>query len=624
MKYRKEIDGLRAIAVVPVIWFHSGFLGLPGGYLGVDVFFVISGFLITTILMQELGSGTFSFANFYERRARRILPALFLMLGATIPLAWVLLDPETYADYSKSLASVVVFASNIHFWETAGYFGLDAVQQPLLHTWSLAVEEQFYIVLPLLLVVVHKWKVARQLLFFAVLACLSLMISEWGWRNKPEVNFFFTFSRFWELIAGSLAAIIVLKFRPKGWGVLAGIGLLSILGAMVLFDETTPVPSLYTVIPVAGSVLVLIFAQSGTLVAGFLSLRMMVGIGLMSYSAYLWHHPLFAFARLANPSYPEDPHYLVMAALIVATFVLAALSLRYVEAPFRKSGTQGILKRPTLVLLFTSTGAAFLVFGLIGNQKDGFPRRYYSPSQLAFLETHGVVHRPKYVTRDCILQAGDSGSLAECFETPRRVLLWGDSHAGALSTGLGQVTSLNVVASGGCLPTLSYVDRNRPKCEKISGQILRIVAEAAPEVIFLHADWYRYNTMELSGLDETLNQLKMAATHADIYVVGGTPQWFPSLPERLLDTEGTLGPDHMLLPFSIEAISDRDTFIKRIAEKHDIQFLSLLDKLCDERGCRGTVPDPELGFRPLMYDGAHLSEHGSRFVAAQVLWPMIE
>ena len=336
MNYRREIAGLRAIAVLPVIWFHSGFSGVPGGFLGVDVFFVISGFLITSILLREIDDGSFSMIGFYERRARRILPALFLVVLATIPFAWVWMYPSTFADYARSIAAIVLFISNVHFWETAGYFGVEAIQKPLLHTWSLAVEEQYYLIFPWLLILLRRggWRV--QVIALSVLAVLSLLLSEWGWRNEPEVNFYFTFSRFWELLAGSIAAVLAFYHPLQKNGLLGLTGLLLILGSMLGFSEATPVPSVYVLIPVIGSVLVLLYAQADTLVARFLSLRLMVGIGLVSYSAYLWHHPLFSFAHIANPN---GQHPALMVFLMVLTFALATLSWRYVEQPFRRKKT---------------------------------------------------------------------------------------------------------------------------------------------------------------------------------------------------------------------------------------------------------------------------------------------
>ncbi|MEX1233357.1 MAG: acyltransferase, partial [Roseovarius sp.] len=204
MRYRPEIDGLRAVAVVPVILFHAGFSAFEGGYVGVDVFFVISGYLITTILISEREAGTYSLLDFYERRARRILPALFLVLLVTIPFAWRWLAPDPFEDYARSQAFAALFLSNIHFLEKSSYYDIGSALRPLLHTWSLAVEEQFYLLFPLVLLPLGAFARGKFMVAFLILSALSLAVAEWGWRSYPDENFYFTFSRLWELLAGSI------------------------------------------------------------------------------------------------------------------------------------------------------------------------------------------------------------------------------------------------------------------------------------------------------------------------------------------------------------------------------------------------------------------------------------
>lgn len=244
MKYRREIDGLRAIAVVPVIFFHAGMTAFSGGYVGVDVFFVISGYLITTILIDARERGNYSIWRFYERRARRILPALFVVMGACVPVAWLYMPPYLFEDFARSMAFAALFASNVHFWEHAGYFALEAELQPLLHTWSLAVEEQYYLLFPLLLMTLGRFGRWRFALVFGVIAALSLGLSEWGWRNYPDENFFFTFSRFWELLAGSLCAVWLYQREMRANNLLSALGLGLIVYAIVTFDALVPFPSL--------------------------------------------------------------------------------------------------------------------------------------------------------------------------------------------------------------------------------------------------------------------------------------------------------------------------------------------------------------------------------------------
>ena len=232
MRYRKEIDGLRAVAVMPVILFHAGFTVFAGGYVGVDIFFVISGYLITTIIVTELEQGQFSILRFYERRARRILPALFFVMLCSVPFAWMWMLSSALKDFAQSMVATVLFISNIHFWQQAGYFAPNVELMPLMHTWSLAIEEQYYLLFPLFLIALHKRTSFVLISTLTVLFVASLLLSEWGWRNKPEVNFYFTFSRFWELLAGSICAVLPYKKARKQQNALSAIGLLLIVFAI--------------------------------------------------------------------------------------------------------------------------------------------------------------------------------------------------------------------------------------------------------------------------------------------------------------------------------------------------------------------------------------------------------
>lgn len=372
MKYRPEVDGLRALAVVPVIFFHAGFAPFAGGFVGVDVFFVISGYLITSILLREAETDSFSLIRFYERRARRILPALVLVVLACIPVAWMTMEPVEMKDFAQSIVAVSVFLSNVFFWLESGYFAAASELKPLLHTWSLAVEEQFYILFPLLLVLVYSLARGALVPIMVLLALASLALAEWGWRNAASANFFLAPSRAWELLAGALCAV-ALRREIAGNSWLSGLGIAMIVASIMLFDEQTPFPSLYTLLPVLGTVLIIVFADQASLTGRLLSLRVFVGLGLVSYSAYLWHQPLFAFARLILERAPPVPLYW---ALIVATFALAYLSWRYVEAPFRASSGPRAMSQRTIFSSAAAVSVALFAFGLWGQMSDGWRDAY--------------------------------------------------------------------------------------------------------------------------------------------------------------------------------------------------------------------------------------------------------
>jgi peptidoglycan/LPS O-acetylase OafA/YrhL len=360
MIYRKEIDGLRAIAVIPVILYHGGFEWVSGGFIGVDIFFVISGYLITSIILKEKEAGIFTIANFYERRIRRILPALFFVILVCLPFAWFWLLPNELKDFGKSIVAVTVFASNILFWRDNDYFSADAEFIPLLHTWSLAVEEQFYVIFPLIIILF--WALGKRWLIgiIAITGLLSLGLTEWGWRHFADANFYLIPTRAWELMIGALTGFYLYHNKqPNGTisQIASIIGFALIIAAIFTFNRGIPFPSLYALIPTAGTALIIIFTTPNTIIHRILSLRVLVGIGLISYSAYLWHQPLFVFARIRSM---EEPGMLLMGVLSMAALVMALLSWHFVERPFRNK------QRFTRKQIFTGAIIASLLFIAVG------------------------------------------------------------------------------------------------------------------------------------------------------------------------------------------------------------------------------------------------------------------
>ncbi len=368
-KYRADIDGLRAVAVLPVIAFHAGFPGFSGGFVGVDVFFVISGYLITGILAGDLAEGRYSIARFYERRARRILPALFVMMAVSAVVAHLLLMPPAFKDFSASVFAVALFLSNMLFISEVDYFGPSADEVPLLHTWSLAVEEQFYILFPLILWALWKLGRGRALAWgVAAITLASLVFSEWAWRHDPAASFYFLPSRAWELGAGALCALIPARPGKAAREVLGLAGLAAIVVAVVMLDRSYPFPSLWALLPVGGAVAVIL--AEGSLAGRLLSWRPMVAVGLISYSAYLWHNPVFVFARAAGD---REPGMLGMLGLSVLSLVLAWLSWRFIEQPFRTGGVRKALLARRWQVFAASLGgiAAFVLVALWGWTSEG-------------------------------------------------------------------------------------------------------------------------------------------------------------------------------------------------------------------------------------------------------------
>lgn len=427
-RYRPEVDGLRALAVVPVILFHAGFSWFEGGYVGVDIFFVVSGYLITSIIAEEHGSGTFSVVNFYERRARRILPALFLVMGVSAVVAWLLMLPEQLRSFGLSFSAVTVFASNVLFWLTSGYFDLAAEEKPLLHTWSLGVEEQYYIVFPLLLTVLWRWGNRTLLVVLTLLTLLSFVVCQWWSLTRPTANFFLAPPRAWELLLGSVLALLSLR-QPLYehcsraiCEVLSALGLLLVCVAIFTFDSKTPFPSAFALLPTVGTLLILAFAGPGTAIHRSLSLPWVVGIGLISYSAYLWHQPLFAFWRIVSP---VAPPMWTFGALGMLALALAWLSWRWVERPIRDRARWS---RTQIFSCAAIVSAACFILGVLMYVHDGFPDRW-SVAEQQFLSPAKTAIRecPRHDDYLNVCVLGASG-------IEPTILMIGDSHADAIAT----------------------------------------------------------------------------------------------------------------------------------------------------------------------------------------------
>lgn len=476
--YRPEIDGLRAVAVLPVLLFHGGFEMFGGGFIGVDVFFVISGYLITTILLQAMRADNFSFLHFYERRARRILPALTVVLLVAIPLSWMTLTPLQFKNFAQGLGATSLFSANILFWLESGYFEEEAEANPLLHMWSLAVEEQFYLFFPVVLLVlmrfVKRGRNSSLLLMggFAVLAAASYGWMEWILRRDPSANFYLTPSRVWELIVGAFCAVILLDHKPKPNSILSAVGLAGIVWSILAFDETTAFPSAVTLIPVLGSALIVVFADPETATGRLLSLRPIVAIGLISYSTYLWHQPLFVFARLGRENRTTEWEVI---GLIALSLLLGYLSWRFIEQPFRKPTSAFLQRRSGIFALAGLSIIGVLGLGGIGHITEGMPQRFsLTPLQEQYIASANTRSPAKF---EC--QAPPGGAGARSYEdacvfgseaTEPEVVIFGDSHAVELAWELGEEfeendASLRMLAFAGCGP-FDDVGRSGPPREK--------------------------------------------------------------------------------------------------------------------------------------------------------------
>lgn len=430
MFYRPEIDGLRTVAVMPVILYHAGFSWFSGGFIGVDIFFVISGYLITFLLLREIHqTNAISIANFYERRIRRILPALIIVSCASTAAAFFWLPPTLLENYGKALISTFLFVSNIYFWKNTGYFDVAAEHNPLLHTWSLAVEEQFYIFFPLLLIFLFRYARSSITLAISICALISFALAEYFVHKSQSAVFYLIIFRAWELLTGALCAIYLMRSNTRNnrsaisTELLSFLGFVFILTSIFFLDHTIPFPGLAALPSVLGTALVICFSAN-TIIGKLLSTKILVGIGLISYSLYLWHQPVFAFARMRCQCELNPETYY---ALICLCIVLAYLSWKYVEAPFR---VKAALSRAKVYSICASLTAILAGFSLVVLASDGMRFRFNETVLAAAEVTRDPIHESCKNKRE--LSTGvdicDFGDLS----AENTIVLLGDSHAGML------------------------------------------------------------------------------------------------------------------------------------------------------------------------------------------------
>ena len=432
--YRPEIDGLRAIAVISVIFYHANVVIFDeklfkGGFIGVDIFFVISGYLITSLILRELNTTqSFSFINFYQRRVRRILLPLFFVMLLCFPVAWVHLDPGNFIDFSKSILYSIGFSSNFYFWDMGQqYAAANSLLKPFLHTWSLSIEEQYYIIFPIFLFIIFRYLRNYLLLFLIVSFIFSILLADWGSKNYPSATFYFLHSRAWELIAGSFLAFSEIYQHYKKNNLitqnsLSFIGFFIILFSIIFGKTHFPHPSFYTLAPVLGVCLVILFSNKNTFIAKILSTKFFVGTGLISYSLYLWHYPIFAFARINE----LDPgNILNFLTLIIPIIILSILTYFFIEKPSRNRETKFKIILSSIFFLLI----IIITLNLLVINKDGFKKRMppllqginfnTPPWKLLKNDNNEICHNKK---NGCVFNPSSK----------KKVFMIGDSHSAAL------------------------------------------------------------------------------------------------------------------------------------------------------------------------------------------------
>lgn len=534
MKYRADIDGLRALAIIPVVLFHAGSGLFSGGFVGVDVFFVISGYLITSILVRDLGEGRFSLSCFYEKRARRILPAYIFMMLIVSMCGYHLFLASELKNLAESMLSSLGFISNIFFWRNSGYFSIQAESSPFLHTWSLSVEEQFYIFFPLGLMFLYKYfnkKTIYIVLIFTLF--ISLMISIVGMERSVQAMFYLLPSRAWELLVGAVLALgVVPVVRSKALNELLSIaGFLMIIIAIFLYSKNTLFPGAAALLPVIGAALIIHAGALGNLtyIGKMLSLKYFVFIGGISYSLYLWHWPIFVFIKNLHG---DVIRWDMMILGIVLSLIIAWLSTIMIEKPFIKKRILS-QKKPLLLASFTSIIVSMTIcLFLIVN--DGFPGRF----EEHVLEAESSLSDFSQRRNNCHAGRGNPIPYADkCIfgsDVKPSYAFWGDSHAVELSDSVGQYASMIGISGlhisySSCPPSQGYSSAVRPMCEKHNTEVLEgLISDVGIKTVFMIARYSSYTRTNKSkeamfkGFEETIRKLKKSGK--DVVIIYPIPK----------------------------------------------------------------------------------------------------
>ncbi len=618
MIYRKEIDGLRALAVIPVMLFHAGFKIFEGGFIGVDIFFVISGYLITYIIIDQLSKNKFSLKNFYERRAKRILPALFLVMVACFPFAFFLMKPYQIIDFSESVLSTSFFGSNFLFFFESGYFDGPSELKPLLHTWSLAVEEQFYLFFPLFLILFWRIGIKFIVISLFLVFLLSFSLSEFFSYYRPSFNFFMLPTRGWELLVGSFISLFLFqKYRSnvppkfKYSNILSIVGSIMVLFSIFYIDSTTRFPSAITLIPVLGTGLLIMFTVSGTFLYLVLTNRTVVFFGLLSYSLYLWHQPILVFGRIF---FENNFNHLIASFLLTASVAISYLSWKFFEVPLR---TTNFKQNNVFISVFLSMISSIFIYQfVILNQGFYIQKNIYN-----YQYTLTDQNFAKYVSnaqrsiekidfpensKDNVLIIGDSFSqdlINVIFESKYE-----------LNFNLSSIyipfrcKNLNVNLS--TLKSMVKVN-DYPRCFNSdshynSEEVINILNQA--DQVWLVSDWERE---DLDLLGESINNIKNFSKSSilifETKTFGG---------KELHRNKYYNLPKEEILKYRF-MYPEKEKFINHTVKQ--FRSISLMDYYCENNKCR--ISDDN-GFL-LSHDGSHLTKEGATFFSKKINFNLI-
>lgn len=646
ISYRSDIDGLRTIAVLSVLAFHFFQGRVKGGFVGVDIFFVISGYLISSVIYKDLESDRFSIIDFYVRRIRRIYPALFIVLVFVCVAGWVLLLPTGYVLLGKQIIGGSTFVANFVLWWQSGYFSPDAAQKPLLNLWSLGVEEQFYLIFPLICIAFYRAK-SRWALpgAFLALGIISMAVNIAFVSEHRGAVFFMPFSRLWELLVGAgLSLYLQRKLRTPAeslllarWRTSIGFGGLAILCASIFgINQLDVFPGWWALLPTIGATLVIAAGPSSWCNRHILSCQPAVFVGLISYPLYLWHWPILSLSRIAtNHVEGHDISLALKGAVLLLSFSLAYLTYRFVELPIREVKRNDQRRKGALWLLgcVSFTGA----FGVLVVMAGGFPTRL--PSAVVALDhDYGAEASRAWREGTCFLRTDQTASSFsdDCLDPAAEhagqplLLVWGDSHAADLIPGFRALQNQSGIrlaeyTSSLCAPILGLQVRNRPACASVNSAVFDHVRTLKPDVVVLSAYWDYLDpdnsrTARAQKFLQTIELIKAVGVKR-VVVIGSAPFWTSSVP-GLLESEVRRNPNSTVPNRLTRGLLDAhdDALLSSVAEKAGADFLPVFEDLCDHTSCIATTGP---GWRDVVtYDNSHFTERGSLLVA-QSIWPRV-
>lgn len=618
-RYLPEIDGLRAVAVVCVILYHSKISAFANGYLGVDIFFVISGFVITRLIVNK-GAG-FSFKEFYGRRIRRLAPSLFLVLAVTEIISVIMLYPTELRRVLSSLLYISFFAGNVYFLRTSNYFN-DSNFNPLLHTWSLGVEEQFYLFLPILLFLLLRHVKRRSgilvIIFLAILA--SLLVAQYSKGVSQPFSFYMLPTRAWELLLGTGAALIVHYWRKNGRLLphiffdvtMAMLGISMIIFSLFGVSGSAVFPDLSSILVCVGVFLLLLSSQPLSLYR-LLSNHFLVIIGKRSYTAYLWHFPILGFFE-----YKLGPqlNFLQLIYCYYVLILVTELVFRFIEIPIRKKNwsfgkSLKLLAGFTTILVASST---YLLVFPIGAGTVGSNR-------LLLQRFPDKIHIDR--TGSCYINLGqrfaDFPASCDPSEKSTSLVIMGDSHAAVIAEGLRKsFKSVGEYTSSLCPPFVNVVRLDRPNCKEANDSAFAHIERLQPDRIILSANWWAYVALGYTDeemtqyLGASLDYIRSISPQSKVYVLGGLPLWLPSLPDLILKSDIRFESGAKIHNVDLARIRKYDQLVEAVAQAKGANFLSIIAHLCDDNDqCTALTTNADGQVEPYVYDASHLTPSGS-------------